>query len=215
MTRPHANGYSLAELLVVLALLGMISVAISSGMRFGARVWEKSGQQVTAMDTVVGAQSLLRTVLQRVIPRDLDPGIPADPALFRGAQDRMSFTANSAAAVDANGIARFELSTIDRAGQKSLLLKWTPVSGPKTVQSQEIVSNASSISFSYAVLDQTGVFVWRRDWEGQSGVPALISVSVRYPGSSTLVWPEFLVRPRVAREPTCIYDPVSFGCRHG
>ena len=215
MKRPHVNGYSLVELLVVLALLGMISVAISSGMRFGARVWEKSGQQATAMDTVVGAQSLLRTVLQRVIPRDLDPGIPADPALFRGTPDRMSFTANSAAAVDANGIARFELLTIDRAGKKSLLLKWTPVSGSKTVQSQEIVSNAEDITFAFAVLDQTGAFIWRSDWTDQSGVPALISVSVRFPQSSVMQWPEFLVRPRVAREPTCVYDPVSFGCRHG
>ena len=214
MKRPPRNGYSLAELLVVLALLGMISLAISSGMRFGARVWEKSGQQVAAMDGVAGAQSLLRTVLQRVVPRDLDPGIPADPALFRGSENTMAFTANSAAAIDSNGIARFELSTIDRAGKKSLLLKWIPLSGVRTVQTQEIVSDAASISFAYAILDQTGAFVWRQDWVDQSGVPALISVSVRYPAASTLVWPEFLVRPRVAREPTCIYDPVSFGCRH-
>lgn len=208
------QGYSLVELLVVLALLGMIAVAMASGIRFGGRVWEKSNRQVESIDAVTGAQGLLRTLLQRVVPRDLDPGIARDPDMFRGDTTHASFTASSPAAIDANGVARFELLSVQRNGKVSLVLQWIPVSGPRGVRSTELIGGADSVRISYAVLDQTGVFVWRDDWNDQSGVPALISISVRFPPQAQTVWPEFEVRPRVAREPTCVYDAVSFGCRH-
>jgi len=208
------QGYSLVELLVVLALMGMIAVAMASGIRFGGRVWEKSGRQVEAIDRVTGAQGMLRTLLQHVVPRDLDPGIARDPDMFRGSTQHMNFTASSPAAVDANGVSRFELLTVQRNGKLSLVLQWVPLSGTRNVQSAEILGGAEAIRISYAILDQTGVFVWRDDWNDQTGVPALISISVRFPPQAQTLWPEFEVRPRIAREPTCIYDPVSFGCRH-
>lgn len=208
------RGYSLAELLVVLTLLGMIAVAMSGGMRFGSRLWERSQSLSDQHDAVAGAQSLLRTVFQRIIPRDLDPGIANDPYLFRATPVSMSFTAVSPAAVDASEVTRFELLVSGDAGRKSLSLVWSPLSGKQARHVQSLVTGARDVEFLYATLDQNQNLVWRQDWIEQTGAPALILIRVRKVSGDTVSWPELIVRPRISRDPTCIYDPVSFGCRH-
>lgn len=208
------QGYSLAELLVVLVLLGMIAVAMAGGMRFGSRLWEKSQSLAEQHDTVSGAQSLLRTVFQRIIPRDLDPGIPNDPDLFRATPSRMSFTAVSPAAVDASEIARFELLVTGEAGRMKLSLVWSPLSGKLARHVQTLATDAREIQFWFAKLDQNGNLAWQREWADETGAPALIVIRVSGQPGSAVYWPELIVRPRISREPTCIYDPISFGCRH-
>jgi prepilin-type N-terminal cleavage/methylation domain-containing protein len=208
------RGYSLAELLVVLALLGMIAVAMTGGMRFGTRLWERSQSLSEQHDTASGAQSLLRTIFQRIIPRDLDPGIDNDPYLFRATPVSMSFTAVSPAAVDASEVARFELQVSGAPGSRSLNLVWSSLSGKQARHVQNLVTGARDVEFVFASLDQNGNLVWRKDWIDETGAPALIVIRVKGKTGTAESWPELIVRPRISREPTCIYDPVSFGCRH-
>lgn len=214
MSERHQSGYSLAELLVVLALLGMIAVAMTGGMRFGTRIWERSQQLSEQHDALSGAQSLLRMVFQRVIPRDLDPGIPSDPYLFRASSQAMSFIAVSPSAVEASEVAKFEVLVSGKAGARSLHLVWSSLSGGRTRHARLLASGLEDVEFHYAILDQDRNYVWRTDWVEQTGVPALIVIRAKAPAGTRASWPEFIVRPRISREPTCIYDPVSFGCRH-
>lgn len=208
------SGYSLAELLVVLALLGMIAATMSDSVRFGRRTWEASRDRTEALDGVAGAQGLLRTLLQRVLPRDLDPGIPADPLLFRADGDTMRFVAATPAAVAASEVASFELAIARGDGAVSLVLSWTPLTGAPDRRRQVLFAGAADIRFRYARRDQTGRLDWREDWLDQSGVPDLILVRVEGKPGAPGFWPELVIRPRITREPTCIYDAVSFGCRH-
>ena len=214
MNRQNESGYSLVELLVVLALFGLIAIAMTGGIRFGARAWEKSGAQADAIERIEGAQNMLRTLLQRVVPRDLDPENPADPDVFQASRYRMTFTALSPSAIEANGLARFVLEVTEASGKKKLNLSWTGISGTTVRQTQTLLVDASDISFAFATLDQTGVFVWRDDWIEQFGAPALVIVRAKFPVGSAIQWPELVIRPRISRDPSCIYDPVSFSCRH-
>ncbi len=214
MKRHNESGYSLVELLVVLALFGLIAIAMTGGIRFGARAWEKSGAQVDAIERIEGAQNMLRTLLQRVVPRDLNPENPADPDVFQASRHRMTFTALSPSAIEANGLARFVLEVTEASGKKQLNLSWTGINGNSGRQSQSLLVDANDISFSFATLDQTGVFVWRDDWIEQSGAPALVIVRAKFPSGSAIQWPELVIRPRISRDPSCVYDPVSFSCRH-
>jgi prepilin-type N-terminal cleavage/methylation domain-containing protein len=208
------SGYSLAELLVVLALLGMIAATMSDSVRFGRRTWEASRDRTEALDGVAGAQGLLRTLLQRVLPRDLDPGIPTDPLLFRADGDRMRFVAATPAAVEASEVASFELAVVRGNASASLVLSWTPLAGAPDRRRQVLFAGAADIRFRFARRDQTGRLDWREDWQDQSGVPDLILIGVEGKAGAPMLWPELVIRPRITREPTCIFDAVSFGCRH-
>jgi len=208
------NGYSLVELLVVLALIGFIALAIAGGVRFGARAWEKSGAAVEALERMDGAQNLMRSLLQRVVPRDLDPSFSVDLDLFSGARDSLAFTAVSPSAFGANGLARFQLSVGRDAGAQRLVLSWQNANHATAVQQQVLIAGAREISFVYATRDQNGGVSWTDSWAGQSGAPALVAIRAVFPQGSRLHWPELIVRPRIGRDPSCVYDPVSFSCRH-
>lgn len=215
MIARNANGYSLVELLVVLALTGFISIAIAGGVNFGSRAWEKSGANVDMLERMNGAQTLLRNLFQRVLPRDLNPNIAADPDLFSGARDSLSFAAQAPSAFGAAGLARFQLRVIGNGATKALTLSWQSAAGAAARQEQVLISGARDISLAYATRDQNGIVSWGDTWTGLPGAPALVMVRATFPDGVRAKWPELIVRPRISRDPSCVYDPVSFGCRHG
>jgi len=77
---PRQAGFTLVELLVVVALLGMISVALFGGIRFGARSWEAGHTRLEEVNEVEVAQSVLRRLLGR----------SREVALFNANRDRVA-----------------------------------------------------------------------------------------------------------------------------
>ncbi len=61
--RARAAGFTLIELLVALTLVGLISVALFGGLRFGARVWEEGALHSARLAEIETVQSLLRRQL--------------------------------------------------------------------------------------------------------------------------------------------------------
>src|SRR5262245_14685591 len=122
--RDPQSGYSLVELLVVLALLGLIAIAISGGMGFGARVWERTEGAVEAGDLARGGHALLRGLLSQVYPRRPDPNQPDEPPLFSGAADRMEFTAVAPSQLRIAGLARIALNVERTANLASLSISY-------------------------------------------------------------------------------------------
>jgi general secretion pathway protein J len=215
MSARNDGGYSLVELLVVLALTGLISVAIAGGIGFGSRAWERSGANVEALERMDGAQTLLRNLFQRVLPRDLNPNIAADPDLFSGTRDSLSFAAQTPSAFGAGGLARFQLRVVGVGATRSLILSWQGAAGRTSRQEQALIVGARDISLAYATRDQNGIVSWADSWTSLPGAPALVMVRASFPDGVRAQWPDLIVRPRISRDPSCIYDPVSFGCRHG
>lgn len=201
------RGYSLLELLLALALLGFITLAMAGGFRFGTRAWEHSEEMVAAAERIQGAQRILRTLLQGAVPRDLDPSVPGDPGLFRGTGGRLSFVANASSMLGGGGAVRYRLQVEDGGERRDLVLVWRVAGGERRL----VVLSAREISLTYARLDQTGRLVWAGDWLDQSGVPALVRVRARLEDGA---WPDLIVRPRIMRDPSCIYNPDTFECRH-
>ena len=207
------KGYSLLELIIALALLSLITLAMSGGVRFGARAWDASEVDVAAVERVQGAQNLLRALLQRAMPRELDPTFAVDLDLFRGSAQSLSFTGGAPSAVASHGLARFDLR-VEGQKTKQLVLSWQESVAAKAVRREVLIAGASTISFAYASREAQGGLRWLDSWRDQSGAPALVAVRASFPPGSAERWPPLLVRTRVTHDPLCLYNADTFGCPH-
>lgn len=208
------KGFSLLELVIALALLGFIAVAMTDGIRFGARAWEASEQKVESVERLQGAQNLLRSLLQRALPRELDPAFAIDLDLFRGTATALTFTANAPSAFGAEGLTRFELRVEGEAAAQRLMLSWQGATSAAPAKARELLAGAERIDIAYATRDQSGVFRWSDSWSDQSGAPALVMIRASFPARSNRRWPPLIVRTRITHDPLCAYDADTFGCHH-
>ncbi len=99
------DGYTIVELLVVLLLLGFNATAMSAGMQFGTRVWERSESRISASQTDDTAQTALRNLLSSATPRIEDGFVR-----FHGEPNYVAFDAAPPPAFGASGMARMEIS---------------------------------------------------------------------------------------------------------
>ena len=208
----HQSGYTLVELLIVLALMGLISLAIASGLRLGARTWEKTEREVSAAETARGGHAVLTNLLSRIYPRTPDAAVAQDPA-FEGSSERITFLADAAAPFPAQGVARFTLSVRRDRGAVALVLAEVAERGPSTKTDEVLFANAERIAFAYGEA-KDGAIIWNDTWSGRDRLPSLIRLRVAFPPGAGR-WPDLIVRPTIDRAANCIYDPVSFECRRG
>jgi prepilin-type N-terminal cleavage/methylation domain-containing protein len=207
----NERGYSLVELLVVVALMGIVAVTMSGGIQFGARVWERTGTTVEALEQAQGAQAQLREALSSIAPSHIDPARPNDDA-FAGRAEQMSFT-TSTTMLPGSGSKRIVLKTV-RAGNNVLLeLEWRQDRGARAGGRQSLVHGATEISFTYGAIAPSGAITWSDIWPADAGLPALIRVRAKLGGGAS--WPDLIVRPQIDRAAQCEFDPLSLECRHG
>ena len=211
--RPQA-GYSLIELLVVLALIGLMAIAMSGGIHFGARVWERTESDVEGGEIARSGHALLRSLLASVSPRQPDPNRKGEAPAFSGARDRITFLVAAPASLGALGVARVELTARRDGRVASLAISYRAERGPANAQQHIVLTGAREIVFSYARISG-GALAWSDHWQLPGAVPALIRVRAAFPPGSGVSWPDLIVRPNLDRDAACIFDPVSFGCRHG
>ena len=205
-------GYSLVELLIVLALLGLISLAIASGFRLGTRAWERTEREIGAGETARGGHTALEGLLSRIYPRAADPVVAEAPA-FEGDAGKIFFLADASAPFPARGVWRYTLATVRGQDGVALRLSQQSEHGPTAARDEILLDGAKQIAFAYGTI-KDGALTWADSWSGQGPLPALIRVRVAFPpGGGT--WPDLIVRPKIDRAANCIYDPVSFECRRG
>lgn len=213
MKASSQSGYSLVELLVVLALLGLIAIAVTGGLSFGSRVWERTERQVSSLEASGGGHQVLRALLSGMYPRKSGEAGQVRTVEFEGARDRMTLLTAASAQLGVAGVAKVTLFVERKGDVVDLGLTLEPEAGGLPPRRATLVEGAKAVAFSYA--DTGGGAVnWTDAWQPQERPPALIRIRVTsLPGQ--LAWPEFVVRTRINQPAGCIFDPVSFGCRNG
>ena len=207
-------GYSLVELLVVLALVGLIAMAISGGIRFGVRVWERTETLVEGDELARGGQTMLRALFSHLYPRQRTSDDRADEDAFSGERSRVAFVAVMPPSFNVNGLARVVLTAEGDANAMALVVVYQGERGPSNTQKLKLFAGAKEIAFAFAE-PSDGAVVWKDTWLEKTTMPALIRVRVTFSADARATWPDLIVRPLLDRDASCIFDPVSFDCRNG
>lgn len=185
-------GFTLVELLTVVALLGLLSVCLFGGLHTMSKGWHRISERDTAELEVDAARALLRRLLSQCAP-ELAGDARHQSVRFSGRSTQVAFLAPLLQRFGAEDIVSYVLA-YDGDGQ--LRLAWhfdRADTGDAAGVTAEILAEVSEGTFSFYGADREGSEPsWRPEWVDQRALPKLIRMRFRWHGrkEDVLVAPE-------------------------
>jgi general secretion pathway protein J len=211
-------GFTLVELLVALALFGLLSLALFGSVRVGMAAWTRGTARVDQVDQSLHVQSLLRRLIEESYPLFLPDESTGGRLDFAGTSRSLNLLAPTPIALGSGGRSRLNLAVERRAGSVDLLLTsalelaW-PERGPQPIATV-LLAGADDVEFAYFGMQRSNrAAAWHNSWSGQSALPALVRIRVRFAAGDSRIWPELLIAPRIAADVGCLYDLATDRCR--
>lgn len=211
--RSGVAGFTLVELLVSLTLLGLISVLLFGGLRFGTRAWEAGDAHSQRLTEVQAVQALLRQRLSQAV-RPSTPQLDAIPGevagSFVGDEQNIRFIGLGPSQIGAGGLYIFDLAIVDDADAQRLELGWqlyrpdylerATTGESESADRRVLIEDFERAKFSYYGADkEEGTADWRDRWDGQAGLPVLVGIEMAFPEPDPRSWPKLVVAPKLRR----------------
>jgi len=220
--RRSEAGFTLVELLVALTLLGLISVVLFGGLRFGTRAWEASSVQAERLAKVQAVQALLRRRIAQALPPGPEAARVAGPeegrAVFSGESDALLFLAVVPSRAGVGGIYAFDLVVIDdgagegegEGGGARLELTWrlhradddeaardeTPAEG--LGGRRILIDGLARAQFRYfGAMGPGQAANWGDSWDAETALPGLIAIEAEFPEGDNRAWPVLQIAPKL------------------
>lgn len=200
------RGFTLMELLVSLALLGLLASLIAGGLRTGQRVWERGDRRDQMVDRVAAAQRLLRARLERAAVQP--PSAVSDGSVdFTGMPAQLSFVAPPP---DDEAPGTLRLYTLAlRDGSLILSSVNTAWRGQREApqRSLTLAEGVQALELAYfgAPAQSTGAPAgWQQQWRRRSTLPAAIRIRLRFSADDARRWPDLVIRPGADADVGCL-----------
>jgi general secretion pathway protein J len=190
MPRPRAReaGFTLLEVLIALAVLGLVMVGLTQGTRYGFSAWATQARLVDRDEGLDATERTLRQLLSHA----------GQSGHFIGRADHLDFT------TDLPDVAALASRRVDALievdDHRHLVLRWKPyrheiaLGKPEAVAESVLLDDVASVSFSYRGEhdDKGAPDEWRSAW---SGVAAsnLVRVHIEFPKSDPRHWPDIVI----------------------
>lgn len=214
------NGFTLAEMLVALALFAMISTLIAAVVNLIARLDGTARRQGDAAGQIVSAQTVLRARLEQMRTM-IDPRGLGDTIALWGSPNELTFTAPGFAADGAHQLQALRLRRTERG---ELVLYSVPLLAGYDLRRPSIAGwNAAPLlggvrwmQIAYYGTDgATGRDAWQDRWVGRAQPPKLVRVRLGFAESDPRSWPVLMVRPMSGVRLACENGRQSADCGEG
>lgn len=218
---PDEAGFTLVEVLVGLALMGLAAALLLQGLNMAGLVVVRERAAATGLDEVVAVQRVLRTGIERLRPiARIDSAVPIVD--LRGEARVLSYVAPPLDRAAPDALQRFRLTRtatgdlvlynasmrkvrIDASGTD--LTGWTPTT---------LLRGVSTLAISYFGPRPTGgARVWQDRWWDRGRPPDLVRVRVAFTAGDRRAWPDLIIRPRATATSSCVMDYATGRCGEG
>ena len=218
LLRP-ARGFTLIEMLVALALLGVLSILMTQSMRLGLFSWMRIDAVQSEADRQTLAVGFVRRTINTAAPLTAKTTQDGD-VFFVGTASQVSFLSPAPSFMgDPNLVRyRFDLDTLDQGEGSRLTVTVEPLLGSSPpdlkLQTTALFESATKLAFSYfgQTADQSTT-AWQSSWDTPYALPRLVrlqSADAKQDGQATI---DHVFRLALEANSTCVIDAISHYCR--
>jgi general secretion pathway protein J len=208
----RTQGFTFIEMLLGLALLGVMMILIYNALNLGVRAWDTGDARVTEAAHLRIVQGYLRRELSQVFPVRWR-GIAESKIAFEGGKSDLKFVTalNLDAGLKAGGLQWGHLLLADDGRSKSLYLKREPFdvraqdwSGLDNATPVKLVEGVTGFDLAYFGADNdTDDPVWTSEWTSALRMPQMIRVNIATASGRSV--PPLIVNLKLGEEAGC-YD---------
>lgn len=187
------GGFTLLEMLVAVAVIGLVYAAFAQGLRLGLQTGTR--QAVLRADSrgLADGWQVARQALA-----GMDPGSRARPAVLQARPQRLVFRTmlvwQPGAGQEGQGAPVDAALLLD--GRHRLVLRWTrpgtPLSADTPLSQRVLAEGVATLSFAYRRTGATGA--WQDSWDGPD-LPGLVRLRVAWSDPVRRPWPPVIAAP--------------------
>lgn len=214
MKKKKPSGFTLLELMIGLALLGLILLLLFGALRLGSRSWDAGEKKLETASSQTVVAGYLRRSLSQVYPwrfKQAEKQVLA----FEGTGRALRYVGWLA---DQQGVAGLHLHALELE-ENELVLRWS-LPDVETDdfsaldEAEKVVLHTGIEDFAlayYGAQEAEDELAWHEDWRSSQFFPALIRLTVTPVGGPA--WPEILVAPKLSINANCVWDEFYRRCR--
>jgi general secretion pathway protein J len=193
-------GFTLLEIIVVVAVLGLLIVGLTRGVRAGLTLWDAQSHRTGETAELDAGARVLRMLLSGIAPSS-SAGFGAGgagTAELKGTADSLSFVGDLPTGLGSTQRANITLML----SRERLVLRWTPhnhelstAPAPEPIET-ELVRGVDRLELAYwgsAAPDQAAG--WRSQWDGPA-IPELIRVRLLLGKNDRRRFPDLIAAPQ-------------------
>ncbi|MDX8390450.1 MAG: prepilin-type N-terminal cleavage/methylation domain-containing protein [Mariprofundaceae bacterium] len=200
------GGFTLIEVMISLALVGMIMLLVFSGLRIGSRSWNATELNFERLSDMHSVLAFVKRSVGNAYPLHLNQLVGKGLA-FSGDEQALHFVTELA---NMRGSGGYYAVSMDRekshfrvriAAYNSEMKSFKDVD---FLEPHFLSKDIERLTFSYFGKKKRGSKArWHHAWEKQAHFPQLVKVEVAQSGMD---WPLLIVQPKISFDAACQWD---------
>ena len=172
------DGFTLLELMISIAMLGVIVLITAGAMRLGFRAVVTGENKVEHLERMRASLSIIDSQIQSEIPLTYnDDG--ARKYAFKGARESLQFPTNYSLWSGQMGYVMVTYTVVSQAGGKKALSLSENIVGAESKREARLFDAADRISFEYFFKDPTEEEGrWVEQWTDETNIPEKVKLHV-------------------------------------